>query len=509
MTQGRRVVGLLALVLLVSAPVTWLVSRDLLWLWLKLLLGIGFGGIWLLALVRSQRSQMRGRTLVHALTTTLVVSGVLVTGGVVIAFSQASALSFDLTSDQVYTLAPQTQALLKKLPDKTTVIAYLKPGSREARITAKLVDQLRTERSDLRFELVDPERRPDRVKEDAILADGPRILIRAQGKETRIRQATEQEMAQAFQRLTGEDRPLYFLSGHGEAKLEGEDRGGFARLGRELKGEGADLRYLNLLEAGEVPDDARALILLRPIKPLEVEEQRLLKHYLAFGGRLLMFLEPDPPFAVEEVFSEWGLSLGEGRIVDPTLASRGQTVALGSRYGEHPVVRALGAARVHTLFPSAAPVQIDPNAAGQGYQLAALIGTGSKAWAETEAAGGVWQRNEGEAKAPLVAAMSFRDHKQTEDKRSDEARLVLVGDSDFLSNAGLAEGGNRDFILNLVAAMSDDEPTLELHANSRQVSRILLTDSEQRNLQLLVLDLVPLFFLLPGLVIWVRRRGYR
>ena len=27
MTQGRRIVGLLALVLLISAPVTWLVSR--------------------------------------------------------------------------------------------------------------------------------------------------------------------------------------------------------------------------------------------------------------------------------------------------------------------------------------------------------------------------------------------------------------------------------------------------------------------------------------------------
>jgi len=57
--------------------------------------------------------------------------------------------------------------------------------------------------------------------------------------------------------------------------------------------------------------------------------------------------------------------------------------------------------------------------------------------------------------------------------------------------------------------MSDDEPTLELHANSRQISRILLTDGEQRRLQLLVLDLIPLAFLLPGLVIWVRRRGNR
>ena len=57
--------------------------------------------------------------------------------------------------------------------------------------------------------------------------------------------------------------------------------------------------------------------------------------------------------------------------------------------------------------------------------------------------------------------------------------------------------------------MSDDEPSLELHANSRRISRILLTEEEQRNLQLLVLDLVPLAFLLPGLVIWVRRRGHR
>jgi|TARA_B000000557_G_scaffold45973_1_gene34627 hypothetical protein len=508
MTQGRRIVGLLALVLLISAPVTWLVSRDLLWLWFKLLLGLGLGGVWLLAALRSRRHQLQGRGFIHAFTTSLIVVGLLVIGGVGVAFSQANALSFDLTDDQVYTLAPQTQALLQKLPEKTHITAYFKPGGREAKITAKLVEQLRSVRSDLRFELVDPERRPDRVKEDAILADGPRIVIRTGTKDTRIRQATEQAMAQAFQRLTGADRPLYFLSGHGEAKLEGEDRKGFARLGRELKGEGADLRYLNLLEAGQVPADARALILLNPRKNLETEEKRLLNHYLAFGGRLLLFLEPNSPLDTKVLFPAWGIGLGQGRIVDPSLASRGQTVALGSRYGEHPVVKALGTAGIHTLFPSAAPVEVDPTVVAKGYQIAALIGTGNKAWAETNP-GGLWQRNEDEAKAPLIAAMTFKDTSQTEAKRSDEARLLLLGDSDFLTNSGLNEGGNRDFILNLIASMSDDEPSLELHANSRRISRILLTEEEQRNLQLLVLDLVPLAFLLPGLVIWVRRRGHR
>ena len=86
---------------------------------------------------------------------------------------------------------------------------------------------------------MDPERRPDRVKEDAILADGPRIVIRTGTKDTRIRQATEQAMAQAFQRLTGADRPLYFLSGHGEAKLEGEDRKGICSFRTRTEGRGS------------------------------------------------------------------------------------------------------------------------------------------------------------------------------------------------------------------------------------------------------------------------------
>ena len=128
MTQGRRIVGLLALVLLISAPVTWLVSRDLLWLWFKLLLGLGLGGVWLLAALRSRRHQLQGRGFIHAFTTSLIVVGLLVIGGVGVAFSQANALSFDLTDDQVYTLAPQTQALLQKLPEKTHITAYFKPG---------------------------------------------------------------------------------------------------------------------------------------------------------------------------------------------------------------------------------------------------------------------------------------------------------------------------------------------------------------------------------------------
>ena len=96
--------------------------------------------------------------------------------------SLSSAIVWDLTSDHVYTLAPETQQLLAQAvePIKFKVLA---PEQPQAKVLSNLVNQLRTSGAEVTLELVDPMRAPKRAQEALITADSPKIIVRYQGRE--------------------------------------------------------------------------------------------------------------------------------------------------------------------------------------------------------------------------------------------------------------------------------------------------------------------------------------
>ena len=505
MSARHRIAGLLALVAILSSPVTYLTSKMVLWVLFKLALALSLGAYWGLAYLKNRRGDLSSRPALYALVTAQWLVGSLVIGGSVVAYFQRHPVAFDLTNDSVYTLAPQTREVLQSLPSELELLGFYEEGRPERVLLKKLVEQLREVNSKITLKLIDPSRRSDLVKEHAVVGDGPRLLLRLGERSERLRRLDEAAVAGAMSALVADPRPIYLLIGHGERRLEGEHPRGFGRLGRELVAEGTQLAYLNLLDAGEVPSDARALLMVGPQKDFLVEERRLLRLYLDRGGRILLAADPGEAPDVELLFPGWGLALGPEQIVDAKLAGRSEPMALGAAYGEHPSVAAVAARGLHTLFFTARPALIGPSK--PGVETVALVGTGRQAWAETEAAAGVWRRDPDEAIAPLVAVMALKSTKDTEGAHSEEARLVLFGDSDFLSNRGLNEGGNRQLALGLIGFLAGDNTALKLRAVERSVSRILLTQGERSVFQLVLLDLIPLFCLLPGLLIWQRRRG--
>ena len=118
----------------------------------------------------------------------------------------------------------------------------------------------------------------------------------------------------------------------------------------------------------------------------------------------------------------------------------------------------------------------------------------------------VWRRTEAASRPAILAAVWSRETRQLEVRRSDEARLALLGDATMMSNGGLIHAGNRNLALNVMSWLTSDQETLEITASERRVSRLFLTKRERSRLRLLVLDILPLMILLPGLVIWRRRQ---
>jgi ABC-type uncharacterized transport system involved in gliding motility auxiliary subunit len=115
----------------------------------------------------------------------------------------------------------------------------------------------------------------------------------------------------------------------------------------------------------------------------------------------------------------------------------------------------------------------------------------------------------GEEPGPLTVALALtRPSPRAQEGGQVEQRVLVVGDGDFLSNAHLAQGGNRDLGLRLVRWASGqqglDAPP-ERWAGDREVQ---LDDLRRLLVGGLSLVVLPLVFLSFGLVLrWYRWRG--
>ncbi|MBD36064.1 MAG: hypothetical protein CL512_04785 [Actinobacteria bacterium] len=508
MKPRHSLAGLLGLIVLLSTPVTWLTSMDEPGFVVgKLILGCAALLYWGRALFRHHGGRVSGRGGVHLWVSIQWVLALLVAGSALVGVLHQRAWVWDLTSDHVYTIAPETQALIDQTDEPIIIEAFFAQGQGQARVLKNLVDQLRSSGADIEFEIIDPMREPKRAQTALIKADSPKIIIRYKGRETRVRLPTEQQIAQGISRVVSTLRQVFVLKGHGEPELVGEDSTGYARLARELSGEGLQLAYLDLAKQDQIPHGAEAVIWLHPKTALLEKELEALNLYLDTGGRLLVATQAGFVSVVNTVVGHRGLVVEPGVVVDPDVSGtadvQGKPAAMIAAYTDHPVVARLAASGLRTLFRQPAPIGLRKSRLGSVQPLAAAS---PDSWIESDPLSRVWQKPKEVPSPSILAAVWSQDSSQVEVRRSHEARIALIGDATMMNNAGLVHAGNRNLMLNMMTWLTSDQDQLEITASERRVSRLFLTRKERSRLRLMVLDLLPLMILLPGLIIWRRRQ---
>lgn len=105
--------------------------------------------------------------------------------------------------------------------------------------------------------------------------------------------ASESELTRALIRLISpEARAVYFLQGHGEPSLDAGSDVSFSIATSTLESKNYTVNTLNLLSTNTIPEDALAIIIAGPMKPLASSEVSLLKKYADTGGSLVVMENP-------------------------------------------------------------------------------------------------------------------------------------------------------------------------------------------------------------------------
>jgi ABC-type uncharacterized transport system involved in gliding motility auxiliary subunit len=322
----------------------------------------------------------------------------------------------------------------------------------------------------------------------------------------------EQAFSSAIQSVTQGRRPVvYFLEGHGERDIKDYGRsGGYSSIAREIERDNIDVRKLVLGEQPAIPDDADALVIAGPQKPISEPELSRVRAFLEQKGRLIVLLDAMAKVGLEPLLSEWGVRLAEDIVIDTTRTLTGRELFV-TKYGAHPITAGLGSISSVFYLPRSVEAAAGPEEAGDAAdkpRVVPLASSSEAGWAENDLAQDPMKYDpETDRAGPVPVAVAVeRGPVPGIDVQIRPTRLVVFGDSDFVSN-GAMTGGNSDLFLNSLNWVLEREELMGIAPKPVEQTRLVMSRVELSLLFWTVVCVMPGFLAVAGALVWLRRRA--
>ena len=175
-------------------------------------------------------------------------------------------------------------------------------------------------------------------------------------------------------------RVAYFTTGHGEASQR-ETGDGWRKLSnirKDIQNQSYKLDNLSITDglADSVPEDADLLVIASPTQPLMPEEVAAITTWMEKGGQLLVMADARSE-GLDELLQWMGLQRTPGMVLDPKPRLRGAPpyFIATDRYGTHPVVTTLSAAKQPMVLPASASFTEVEGGAGKATVLVRSFGS--------------------------------------------------------------------------------------------------------------------------------------
>ena len=466
-----------------------------------------------------QRRQTRLGTL--TLTSIAIVLAILVVINII---GTRQSKRWDLTANNVYTLSDQTLGVLQKL-DAPLAIKVFDKATELPRFRDQLAEYEHVSRN-VNVEYLDADKKLALAKQYEVQSYGT-VVFEYKGRVERVTGTGEQDLTNGIIKVvTGEKKKIYLTQGHGEKNPDNAERTGFSAVKTSLERENYGVDKVVLIQQGQVPDDATAVIVAGPRTDLLPPEVSALKAYLAKGGKLMVMLDPPdtakaaPLANIEGLLRDWGFDIGNNIVVDASglgqIIGAGAETPVAATYPPHPITEKFGG--VLTAYPLAR--SIGPLKGGaNGHTPESFIQTSPRSWGESDIDGlmktGEVKFDEGkDLKGPvsIAAAVSApvaappAPAPANKDQKKADTRVLAIGDSDFVANAYISVQGNRDLFMNAVGWMVQQENLIAIRPREASDRRLTMTATDTRLVFFLAIFGIPGAILGMGIYTWWRRR---
>lgn len=410
---------------------------------------------------------------------------------------------FDLTTEKLYTLSDQTRKIVGDLTEDVTIVRFAKLPDADF---DELMKEYKNLSAHIKYENVDPQEKPDVARDygathmgDVIVAAGPR-------KET-LQGTSEEAVTTAILKVTSKEaKTVCFVTGHGERSITDDGAQGYVQADQGLKKEAYDTKTINLASSTEVPPDCNVVVVAGPTEAFFPQETAMISRYLDGGGKALIEVDPitgnkqsEPN--LDSIFQKWNVNVGKNVVIDTSgmgrLLGAGPAIPLVLNYGDSPITK--GLQRTMTFFPLARTVSIADKTKLEPQDVELLM-TSQQSFTTPKLEHEVKFDPKIDTMGPLSLGVAASD------PDSKNARLVVIGDSDFASNQAIDQAGNGDLFFNAIDWLAQDENLISIRPKSPTNRRIVLTEGQSIGLEWFELFLLPGFVVILGISIWWKRR---
>jgi ABC-type uncharacterized transport system involved in gliding motility auxiliary subunit len=436
----------------------------------------------------------------------------------------------DWTRARIYSLSEKSLSVVRGLENEVDIVVFMTPASPMYTETRELLARYQAASSRVRVEYIDPDREPVRTRSLAqefgvtvantvVFTAGDRKkyvtadqLVEydysgmqfGQPPQVKAFRGEEQFTAAILAVDDPHQHTLCFSSGHGERPLAGFGQDGLSEF-REMLTRDNLLTEEVVLVGGEVPAHCDLLVVAGPTARFAEPELEAVRTYLNAGGGALVMLDPilggqQTPSGLEGLLPEFGIQVGDDLVLDPAQRlAVSMAVVYASSFRSHPITDAMQGLAV--VFPVARSVAT--TAAGD-VATSLLITTTESGWGEWDVAGVVAGRQpvrgDADTPGPVPLAAAARSEKE------GGFRLVVIGDSDFVTNSWLPNFGNLNLALNAVNWLVERDRVLGIAPRQPEQVQLTLSAAQERNIVALSLLGLPAACVALGVFVWWRRR---
>ena len=436
----------------------------------------------------------------------------------------------DLTTDKIYSISEATETKLKNLDKEVTIELINLKGYQ---YLIDFSNKYTNVNSNIKVEeITDLSSRPDLMNKYGLETTDSLIIVKSGERETLLSiydlytydyttyeqiDLTEEKITNAIIEVTIENKPVvYFLTGH-----NGYSDSYFQLIKQDITAESNEVKSLNILVTGSVPEDCNCLVITTLKEDLTEMEADKIIEYSNNGGKILLLADPNV-LGVDltnfnRVLDLYGFSIADGILIEQDTSkmiygapefiiseieanspiSGNSKMNLSVCVIDASKIEFKDADRLNELKVTYSPLAKVSKSAF--FRTNLLLTSLDRATSDTDAAnaivGALVTRQLDENKKAEMIVFSNGVFATNEQIKITDTYMVYA---DKLCN-------NDDVVLNSVSYLTERTDTITIRKDADSVS-YNVTES-QHGIIMAIIFLVPVIVIVVGIVVWqVRRR---